>query len=79
VVQTSPPSAFLLGFGESALEFELRCIVANVESALSVKSDLHFAILKSFRERGIEIPRPQREIHVQTAQDIESLRPVKIA
>jgi small-conductance mechanosensitive channel len=55
IVQSPPPNAYLLGFGQSALEFELRCIVVNVDSTLSVKSDLHFAIIKAFREAGIEM------------------------
>ena len=52
IVQTPPPAAYLLGFGSSALEFELRCIVLNVDSTLSVKSDLHFAIMKAFQGGG---------------------------
>jgi small-conductance mechanosensitive channel len=55
IVQSPPPGAYLLGFGQTALEFELRCIVLNVENALSVKSDLHFAIIKAFKEAGIEM------------------------
>ena len=55
IVQSPPPAAFLLGFGESAMEFELRCVVLNVESALSVKSDLHFAIIKAFKDESIEM------------------------
>jgi small-conductance mechanosensitive channel len=62
VVQSPPPGVFLLGFGESALEFELRCVVADVEKALSVRSDLNYATLKRFREAGIDIPHPQREL-----------------
>jgi small-conductance mechanosensitive channel len=65
VVQTPPPRVFLLNFGDSALEFELRCVVANVDYGLTVKSDLHFAILHQFRKAGIEIPYPQREIRVR--------------
>lgn len=65
VLQTPPPRVFLMGFGDSALEFELRCVVANIEYALAVKSDLHFAILNSFRKAGIEIPYPQRELRVR--------------
>jgi small-conductance mechanosensitive channel len=56
VVASPAPSALLVGFGDSALEFELRCVVADVESGGSVKSDLNFAILKRFREAAIEIP-----------------------
>jgi small-conductance mechanosensitive channel len=55
IVQAPPPEAFLLGFGDSALEFELRCVVANVENGLSVRSDLNYAIIKRFREAGVEI------------------------
>ena len=62
VVSSPAPAAFLLGFGESALEFELRCIVADVEKALSVKSELNYAIIAKFRAAGIEIPYPQREL-----------------
>jgi small-conductance mechanosensitive channel len=62
VVASPPPSAFLVGFGDNALEFELRCIVAEVERTLSVKSDLNHEILKRFREAAIEIPCPQREV-----------------
>ena len=64
VLQTPPPRVFLLGFGDSTLDFELRCIVANVENALSVKSDLHFAVLSGFRAAGIVIPFPQREVRL---------------
>jgi potassium-dependent mechanosensitive channel len=64
ILQTPPPRVFLLGFGESALDFELRCIVANVEDSLTVKSDLHFAVLARFKAAGIVIPYPQHEIRV---------------
>jgi potassium-dependent mechanosensitive channel len=61
IVKAPAPVAFLVGFGDSALEFELRCVVGDVEKALSVRSDLHYAILAKFREAAIEIPYPQRE------------------
>jgi potassium-dependent mechanosensitive channel len=62
IVQSPPPGVFLLAFGEGALEFELRCVVADVEKALSVRSDLNYAIIKRFREADIEIPHQQREL-----------------
>ena len=64
VLQTPPPRVFLLGFGDSTLDFELRCIVANVENMLMVKSDLLFAVLARFRAAGIDIPFPQREVRM---------------
>jgi potassium-dependent mechanosensitive channel len=64
-----PPSVFLMAFGASALEFELRCVVANVDNGLRVKSDLHFAVLRRFRAAGISIPVPQREVRVRHEAD----------
>jgi potassium efflux system protein len=53
IVQTPPPAAYLVAFGETALEFELRCVVAEVEKGLSVRSDLHYAIIEKFRAAAI--------------------------
>jgi potassium-dependent mechanosensitive channel len=53
IVQTPPPAAYLVAFGETALEFELRCVVAEVEKGLSIRSDLHYAIIQRFREAAI--------------------------
>ena len=56
VMKNPAPRVLLLGFGERALEFELRCIITNVDFAASVRSDLYFSILQRFRAEGIEIP-----------------------
>jgi small-conductance mechanosensitive channel len=65
VLKTPPPRAFLVAFGDSALNFELRCVVSDVENGMSVKSDLHFALLARFRAAGIEIPYPQQEVRLK--------------
>lgn len=59
------PKVIFRGFGDSSLDFELRCHVRNVDRRLSVISDINFAIDKAFREHGIEIPFPQRDVHVR--------------
>jgi small-conductance mechanosensitive channel len=64
VVDVPPPRALLLNFGDSALEFELRCVVSDFDRSLIVKSDLYFAILKRLRAAGIGIPFPQREVRL---------------
>jgi len=69
VLKNPPPRAFLVAFGDSALEFELRCVVANVDNGMAAKSDLHHAILKRFRAAGIGIPCPQREIRLLPGSD----------
>jgi small-conductance mechanosensitive channel len=66
VLKVPPPRALFLNFGASALEFELRCYLGNIDNILLVRSDLHYAILKGFREAGIEIPFPQHDLHIRS-------------
>jgi small-conductance mechanosensitive channel len=60
-----PPLVSFAAFGDSALVFELRVWVRDVTKRLLVTSDLNFAIDKAFRAGGIEIPFPQRDVHVR--------------
>lgn len=60
------PKVLFLRFGESSLDFELRVYIQNIDERLNVVSDLNFAIDKTFRENGIEIPFPQRDIHIRS-------------
>lgn len=53
VLQSPPPRVFLSRFSEMGMVFELRCVVANVDYSLTVKSDLHFQILSRFRKAGV--------------------------
>jgi len=64
---TSPkPLVLFRGFGDSSLDFELRVHLYDVDRRLSTISNINFAIDKAFREEGIEIPFPQRDVHVKT-------------
>lgn len=60
------PIVLFREFGDSSLNFELRVFLHNVDSRLRIVSDLNFAIDKAFREEGIEIPFPQRDLHVKS-------------
>ena len=60
------PIVLFRAFGDSSLNFELRVFLYNIDNRLSVISDINFAIDKAFREQGIEIPFPQRDLHVKT-------------
>jgi small-conductance mechanosensitive channel len=67
---TSPqPLVLFRGFGDSSLDFELRVHLYDVDRRLSTISNLNFAIDKAFREEGIEIPFPQRDVHVKALPD----------
>lgn len=61
-----PPSVFLKQFGESSIDFELVVWSSEMSHRPSrFKSDLNFAIEKKLREAGIEIPFPQRDLHIR--------------
>ena len=58
-----------LSFGESSLDFELRVWVPDAEERLTVKSELHQQIDRSFRDAKIEIAFPQRDLHLRSVDD----------
>ncbi len=58
------PRALFMGFGDSSLDFELRVRIQRIERRFSVTSDLNFEIEKAFREAGVAIPFPQRDLHI---------------
>lgn len=64
--RVNPPRVIFRGFGDSSLNFELRCFISQVDSRLSTLSDLNFAIEKALRDNEIEIPFPQRDLHLRS-------------
>ncbi|MBG03355.1 MAG: hypothetical protein CMM59_04685 [Rhodospirillaceae bacterium] len=69
-VMTIPePFVLFRDFGASSLDFELRCFTENVTRRLRIASDLRFKIDAAFREANIEIPFPQRVVHMVPPED----------
>lgn len=68
------PAVLFRSFGDSSLDFEIRAHLYNVDSRLKTISDINFAIDKAFRENNIEIPFPQRDLHVRTMPDINAIK-----
>ncbi|NND92669.1 MAG: mechanosensitive ion channel family protein [Granulosicoccus sp.] len=66
VLQTPKPYALFVDFGESALLFELRVFVGDAERYHIVSSQLRFLIEKACRQAEIEIPFPQRHVHIDS-------------
>lgn len=66
VLSTPSPQVFFLGFGDNALLFELLVWIAQPHRQLVIKSDLYFAIEAGLRQHGIEVPFPQRDLHLRT-------------
>ncbi len=55
-----------LGFGDSAWDMRIRAWIANPKQHNYVRSDINCAIVRKFRENGIEIPFPQRDLHIRS-------------
>jgi len=66
VAREPEPRALFMRFGESTLDFELRVYVPNVDLLLSTRHALNKAIEREFRQAGIEIAFPQRDIHIRS-------------
>lgn len=69
------PQVLFLSFGASSLDFELRVWVTDSDHRLSVQSDLHQEIDRRFRENNIEIAFPQRDIHIRTMTNSNTVGP----
>jgi potassium-dependent mechanosensitive channel len=68
VVASPPPRVIFVGFGDSSLNVELLIWLRRPERQLLVKSDLYFHIDEILRQRKIEIPFPQRDLHVRSGE-----------
>ncbi len=60
-----PIRVLFRSFGDSALNFELRCYIRNIDRRLVTISAINFSIDREFRKAGIEIPFPQRVVHLE--------------
>ncbi len=66
VLEKPGPAARLNNFGADGLEFVLSYWIADPQNGqMNVRSDINLAILKRFREAGIDIPYPQRVLHLR--------------
>ncbi len=65
VRNTPAPVIFFNSFGESSLQFVLNVWVDEPIEKNKINSALHFAIWKAFKQHGIEIPFPQRDLHLR--------------
>jgi small-conductance mechanosensitive channel len=64
-IQEPEPRAFFLGFGESSLDFRLLAWT-DLEHRLELESELKVAINRMLKEASIEIPFPQRDLHIRS-------------
>jgi small-conductance mechanosensitive channel len=70
VLKDPVPFAMLAGFGENGLNLELGFWIGDPEEGTgSVRSDIALGLLAAFRERGVEIPFPQRDVRILSGSE----------
>jgi small-conductance mechanosensitive channel len=64
VLNTPPPYVWFEEFADSSLNFSLFVWTRDPQNRLSLKSDINYDINRIFKEQGIQIPFPQRDVHI---------------
>lgn len=64
VLKTPKPLVLFTNFGDSSLDFKLVFTLNNSFEAIIPQSDIRFKINELFKENNIEIPFPQRDVHL---------------
>ena len=68
-MSSPPPQALFRGFGDSSLDFELRVFLLDIDFRRIVHSEILQKIDREFRLNGIEIPFPQRDLHLRSVDE----------
>ncbi len=66
VLKDPTPDVLFSGFGDSSWNMELRVWLQDPKNYYSTRSEINCAIVHKFRQFGIEIPYPQRDLHVRS-------------
>ena len=66
VMKNRPPKVWLVAFGESSVEHEILVWISDPEQGVgSVRSEILNRVWELFREKGIDLPFPQRDLHIK--------------
>ncbi|HEX4229507.1 MAG TPA: mechanosensitive ion channel domain-containing protein [Bryobacteraceae bacterium] len=69
ILMDPPPDVIFVGFGDSSLDFDLRVwTMERLRTPQILKSDLYYDIFRVFAEHQIELPFPQRDVHVRSIE-----------
>jgi small-conductance mechanosensitive channel len=64
------PDVLLKAFGESSIDFTVRVWLNRPDDIPTVSSDLRFSLHAAFERSGIQMPFPQRDIHLRSAEPL---------
>ncbi len=69
VLDDPPPRVYFVGFGDSSLNFRLNVYSRELSDRLPLTHAVHEELLGALRKNGIEIPFPQRDLHLRSVDD----------
>ena len=70
VLKNPAPRCLLLGFGDSSIDLQVRFWINDAnEGVANVRSQVLLEVWKAFRDEGIDIPFPQREITIKQVNE----------
>lgn len=73
VLRNPEPVVHFSGFGESSLDFVLKCHISDVLTGITVRTELSLRIFERLKVENIEIPFPQRDLNVKLGDNGEVL------
>ena len=74
VLARPKPRVNLMGFGDNSVDFEVRFWIQDPEEGLAnIRSDVYMRIWQLFKENDIEIPFPQRDLHLRSSKQLDQL------
>ncbi|WP_299191566.1 mechanosensitive ion channel domain-containing protein [uncultured Erythrobacter sp.] len=74
VLERPNPRVNLMGFGDNSVDFELRFWIRDPEEGIAnIRSDVYLRIWRLFKENEIEIPYPQRDLHLRSSKQLDQL------
>ena len=71
VLKNPRPEVHMLAFGDSSWNMRLRVWIPDPKRYYYIQSDLNCAVVRKFRDNNIEIPFPQRDLHIRSSEAIE--------
>ena len=66
VLKEPAPDVFLTGFGDSSWDMSLRLWISDPKRNYAIRSAINCEIVRAFRKYGVEIPFPQRDLHLRS-------------
>ncbi|WP_374409219.1 mechanosensitive ion channel family protein [Pelagerythrobacter sp.] len=74
VLENPEPAVRLMGFGDSSVDFQIRFWISDPEDGVNnVRSEVFKNVWRAFRENGIEIPFPQRDLNLRDSEQLDQL------